>query len=102
MDEALLAARSRLVVQHRAGQWPGGNIGAWYSPEDWTDTGELVATGEAMARAMDPWANDRASGRPCPALVLSAEGEGLQARRLATADRVRRHRQRKKDTVSPK
>jgi hypothetical protein len=65
----LAASRSAFVKQYRANAhgWPDG-IGAWYRPIDWDDGGTLLATGEAKARALDPWANDRAAGRPCPAL----------------------------------
>jgi hypothetical protein len=64
-------ARSKGVRLYRANPrpWPDG-IGAWYRAEDWTDEGELIATGEARARALDWWANDRAKGRPCPPLAL--------------------------------
>jgi hypothetical protein len=63
-------ARSKGVRLYRANPrpWPDG-IGAWYRAEDWTDSGELIATGEARARALDWWANDRAKGRPCPPLA---------------------------------
>jgi hypothetical protein len=63
-------ARSKGVVAYRANPrpWPDG-IGAWYRAEDWTDAGELIAVGEARARALDWWANDRAKGRPCPPLA---------------------------------
>jgi hypothetical protein len=59
--------RSKLVRMFRENPrpWPDG-IGAWYRAEDWDDSGVLLATGEARARALDPWANDRARGRPCP------------------------------------
>lgn len=45
-----------------------GHLGAWHRAEDWTADGNLIATGEARLKAIDPWANDRAAGRPCPVL----------------------------------
>jgi hypothetical protein len=64
---SLAATRSAFVLQYRANPraWPDG-IGPWYRPDDWLDDGTLIATGEAKAQALDPWANDRAKGRPCP------------------------------------
>ena len=68
----LLEARGRLVRQYRAnrGPWPQG-IGAWYRAEDWSDSGELLADGEARVRALDAWANVRAWGEDCPPLPVT-------------------------------
>ena len=65
--------RGKFVVQYRAhpGSWPEGP-GAWYRDEDWDKDGSLVAVGEARLRALDPFANDRAAGIPCPALGVTA------------------------------
>jgi hypothetical protein len=62
-------ARSKIVAAYRRSQapWPDG-LGAWYRAEDWADDGTLVAVGETRARALDPWANDRKKGLPCPPL----------------------------------
>ena len=69
--QLLLEARAKIVVSYRREPrpWPHG-IGAWYHPEDWDDSGTLLAVGEARARALDPWANDRKAGRPCPPLTV--------------------------------
>jgi hypothetical protein len=71
-DLALI--RAKFVGKYRANPapWPNG-IGAWYRAEDWAagndDDGDvLIATGEARARALDPWANMRAAGEVCPPL----------------------------------
>jgi hypothetical protein len=62
-------SRGKFVLQCRANPrgWPDG-IGAWFKDEDWDRDGKLVVVGEAKTRAVDPWANDRAKGRPCPPL----------------------------------
>src|SRR5215472_7011926 len=41
--ERLLEARKWVVKRYRqhAASWPDG-IGAWYKPEEWTDTGEYL------------------------------------------------------------
>jgi hypothetical protein len=68
--ELLHEARSKGVRLYRANPrpWPDG-IGAWYRAEDWTDDGVLIAEGEARARALDWWANDRVKGLKCPPLA---------------------------------
>jgi hypothetical protein len=73
-DDSLAASRAKFVRKYRDNPkpWPDG-IGAWYRAEDWVagddDHGDtLIATGEARARALDPWANMRARGEPCPPL----------------------------------
>jgi hypothetical protein len=64
---SLAVTRSAFVLQYRANPraWPDG-IGPCYRPDDCLDDGTLIATGEAKARALDPWADDRSKGRPCP------------------------------------
>ena len=59
--------KNQLVIAYQISRtpWPDG-IGAWYRPQDWDKEGNLIATGNDRARALDPWANDRAKGRPCP------------------------------------
>jgi hypothetical protein len=61
--------RGLFVVKYRLhkGNWPDGP-GAWYKDEDWDKDGNLIAAGEARLRALDPFANDRAAGLPCPPL----------------------------------
>ena len=89
----LLEARSHIVARYRGGSmWPDG-IGAWYRPEDWTDAGDLTATGEAWSAAMDPHANDRAKGLPCPALVAHPDAVATETKRAAAAERKRKSRE---------
>jgi hypothetical protein len=85
-------SRAAFVRQYWANPhpWPHGP-GAWYRAEDWDDAGKLLATGEARARALDPWANDRAKGEPCPPL----RGVGVPA-----ACKLEAYRQRKKGGAS--
>jgi hypothetical protein len=103
----LAHSRSAFVRQYRADprSWPDG-IGAWYRADDWLDDGTLVATGEARARAIDPWANDRAKGLPCPDLpdvtinagddvTINPRGRPATGSAMTSAERVRLHRARK-------
>jgi hypothetical protein len=51
------------VQRYRLTPQTGGLVlGAWYRPGDWDDDGNLIATGRAAARALDPWANTRHKG----------------------------------------
>ena len=77
MVKLLESSRAKYVRQYRANAhpWPDG-IGAWYKSADWIpgndkDGDTLIATGNARARALDPWANVRAKGEPCPPLPES-------------------------------
>src|SRR5271154_3919201 len=101
----LAESRSAFVRQYRRDTrpWPDGP-GAWYRHEDWADDGTLVATGEARARALDPWANVRAKGAPCPALRVESRRDAVTKRDaerdavtppMTPAERARAYRQRK-------
>ncbi len=87
---ALLEAREKAVAAYRKqpGSWPDG-IGAWYQPADWGPEKDgpapLIAIGDARARALDPWANVRAKGGPCPPLPMSSERslEDMSSEKLA-------------------
>src|SRR5437899_9337269 len=57
-------SRGKFVRQNRG----KGYLGAWFRPKCWDASGNLIATGEVRLRALDLWANDRATGRQCPAL----------------------------------
>ena len=94
-------SRGKFVRQNRG----KGYLGAWFRPKDWDASGNLIATGEVRLRALDLWANDRATGRQCPA--LGSEGmphwsDDVDAtlvtkRPMTGAERVRLHRVRKAD-----
>jgi hypothetical protein len=79
MIAQLAESRAKFVRRYRTDSrpWPDG-IGAWFRQEDWapgndTDGDVLIATGEARARALDPWSNMRAKGERCPPLPLLDE-----------------------------
>ncbi len=76
-------SRGKFVLQYRENPkpWPDG-IGAWFKDEDWDKDGKLIAVGEAMARALDQYANNRAKGLPCPPLP---EVEGFKPVRQSKA-----------------
>lgn len=64
--EELEKSRGKAVRESR--EKTGVYLGTWYRPEDWNENGDLIATGIARLKVLDPWANDRAAGRPCPPL----------------------------------
>lgn len=66
LSDQLFESRAEFVRRYRSNPspWPDGP-GAWYRAEDWNDAGELIGD---TARALDPFANARANGEPCPPL----------------------------------